>query len=368
MTLPEHTPALDQGLPTVSSAKSGLGRAGKIAAAIAILGAVGAAAYAAVTDTGEEERDPKRPLTIASNVPSFEAMPERGTVESDPVAVPPPPEPFIPPLIEAPVVVPEATGPSPEELEREARRRAPFLIFQGTGPGAQLAATNGNGSTFEGDELSAKLTATPMPGVTATRLADSNLMLTRGSMLQCSLLTAIDTTQPGLTSCILARDVFSANGKVLLVEKGSKITGQYQGGIKHGQARIFVLWSRIETPNGILVDLDSPGTDALGRSGHEGYVDGHFWRRFGSTMLLSIIDDVIQIAGNRIPGGRADSQIDLSNTSGSAKDTASIALENSINIPPTLYKNQGEAIAIFVARDLDFRGVYELRRRMASTK
>jgi type IV secretion system protein VirB10 len=42
---------------------------------------------------------------------------------------------------------------------------------------------------------------------------------------------------------------------------------------------------------------------------------------------------------------------------------AAKALENSINIPPTLYKNQGERVAIFVARDLDFRGVYGLERQ-----
>jgi len=40
---------------------------------------------------------------------------------------------------------------------------------------------------------------------------------------------------------------------------------------------------------------------------------------------------------------------------------ASIALENSINIPPTLYKNHGDVVSIFVARDLDFSSVYDLK-------
>jgi type IV secretion system protein VirB10 len=39
---------------------------------------------------------------------------------------------------------------------------------------------------------------------------------------------------------------------------------------------------------------------------------------------------------------------------------ASLALQNSINIPPTGYVNQGERIMIFVARDVDFSNVYEL--------
>ena len=44
-----------------------------------------------------------------------------------------------------------------------------------------------------------------------------------------------------------------------------------------------------------------------------------------------------------------------------AMNPAAIAVEQSINIPPTLNKHQGELVSIFVARDLDFSGVYRLR-------
>ena len=36
---------------------------------------------------------------------------------------------------------------------------------------------------------------------------------------------------------------------------------------------------------------------------------------------------------------------------------AEIALENSINIPPTIHVDHGTPIQVFVARDLDFRSV-----------
>ena len=53
--------------------------------------------------------------------------------------------------------------------------------------------------------------------------------------------------------------------------------------------------------------------------------------------------------------------IQFSNTIGGMQQAAVEALKNSINIPPTLYKNQGERISIFVARDLDFTKVYGLK-------
>lgn len=40
---------------------------------------------------------------------------------------------------------------------------------------------------------------------------------------------------------------------------------------------------------------------------------------------------------------------------------AELILQSTINIKPTLYKNQGDRGTIFVARDLDFSTVYELQ-------
>ena len=229
-------------------------------------------------------------------------------------------------------------------------------------PNSEPATTqiSDNTSEQQPNSLSVKLQATKLSGSVASHIVDPNLFITKGAFLDCILETAISSDVPGMTRCQLSRDIYSTNGKVLLLEKGSHIVGQYQSGLQQGVARIFVLWNRIETPNGVIIDLDSPGTDTLGRSGHTGFVDGHFKQRFGSAILLSLIGDAGSYAENKANSGDKN-QIQFGNTVGSSKDLASIALQDSIRIKPTLLKNQGEHINVFVARDLDFRSVYDLQ-------
>src|SRR3546814_14040594 len=72
-------------------------------------------------------------------------------------------------------------------------------------------------------------------------------------------LTAINSGQPGYTSCLIPRDVYSENGRVVLMEKGTRVLGEYRGGIQQGQNRLFVLWTRAVTTQGARIDLASPG-------------------------------------------------------------------------------------------------------------
>lgn len=156
---------------------------------------------------------------------------------------------------------------------------------------------------------------------------------------------------------MINRDVLSDNGRVVLMEKGTQVLGEYRGGLQRGQKRLFVLWNRAKTPNGVIVTLASPATDALGRAGVDGYVDTHWWERFGSALLLSIVGDATSYASSRLQ----DSDVDAQKTTSAGQQAAAVAVEQSINIPPTLNKHQGELVSIFVARDLDFSGVYGLR-------
>ncbi|WP_037382818.1 type IV secretion system protein VirB10 [Sinorhizobium americanum] len=288
------------------------------------------------------------------------------------------------PKIEAPV--PEVELPTPVVSRKAApaddplldsARRAPVMAYDGqralpqrrentatsTDPDANYLPLDSTFATFntqredQARRFDQLMTPTQLEGSRAGRLGNRNFIVAMGASIPCVLETALASDQPGFASCIISRDVLSDNGRVVLMEKGTQVVGEYRGGLTRGQNRLFVLWNRAKTPKGVIITLASPTTDALGRAGMDGYVDSHWWERFGSALLLSIVGDASSYLGSRLQDGDVEAQ----RTTTAGQQAATVAVEQSINIPPTLKKHQGELVSIFVARDLDFSGVYSLR-------
>ena len=199
------------------------------------------------------------------------------------------------------------------------------------------------------------------PSVLASRsasmLPNLDYLLKRGSTIPCALKTGINTTLAGFVICTTLNDVYSANGKTLLIERGASIFGEQQFTLKQGQERVFILWTRIDNPSGVFAYLDSPGTDQMGFNGLPGYVETHFWKRFGGAIMLSMIKDFSQIIVNQQSPNRGTT---YNNTSQASQDMAAEALRNSINIPPTLIVNPATIVHVLVARDVSFENVYAL--------
>lgn len=218
------------------------------------------------------------------------------------------------------------------------------------------SATGVLGEESGGSGLEGWLTPSVTPAVQAKVLPTQRLLLAKGAFVDCTLETAIDSTLPGMTTCVTATDTFGVDGSTVLMERGTKLVGETRGQVQQGSARVFVLWSEARTPTGVVIPLASPGTDELGRSGLPGEVNRHFFERFGAAILISVIDGAVQGAvqsGNR--GGTA-----IYNPSAS-QDIMTEVLKSTVNIPPTVMKANGDRIQVLVARDLDFRSVYELR-------
>ncbi len=234
-------------------------------------------------------------------------------------------------------------------------------------PGAGVATgllAAGAGSSSPG--LPTTLTSAATTRVMATRLEDRSLTLPQGTAFTCALKTKVISATSGPVTCQVQRNVYGDDGRVLLVERGSHLDGDYRiTSVKPGTVRIPVVWTRLRTPQGVVVDLDSPGTGPLGEAGIDGYVDNRWGERIGAALLLSLIDDSVQMviqeqASSQGNDGQTNTVL-LPSTTANTNKLAEKVLDSTINIPPLIYQNQGGIVGIVVAHDIDFSSVYALR-------
>jgi type IV secretion system protein VirB10 len=238
------------------------------------------------------------------------------------------------------------------ERAAELRQTAQNLQNQLNSIVAGASSSGDSTNSFENEAV----TNTAITVTAKKSTLDPNLSLKKGTFIPCVLQTAIISSIAGNIACIITNDVYSKAGTVLLVEKGSVVQGYFRSGmLQPGMNRLFVIWEDIETPKQIVINLNAPATDALGGSGIEGWVDNHYMQRFGAAILLSMIDDAFSAAFNN-----KDGRDYTMNTRENTIEMANTVLENTINIPPTLYKNHGDIVGIYVNKDIDFSKVYRL--------
>ena len=322
--------------------------------------------------TGNSELPPVKPkpaLEAADYDPATVIAPTLAEAGTDPNAPIPLGEPVVPAIGEQPLPQ-QGQGPtpvqqrqqSPAEALREAARRSTLIAYGGERAGGASAAnynavssgaSTGEASPRQSTNLDTLRRASVIGQAQARPLPDRNFLITAGSFIPCVLQTAMDSSQPGYVSCIVPRNVYSDNGRVVLLEKCTKIFGEYQGGLNRGQYRLFVLWTRAVTPRGIAIDVGSPATDALGRGGVDGKVENFFWKRFGTALLFSLVEDAATVGAEAVGNNG-------SNTTRVPSDAASTVLQQNGDIKPVLRKNQGEDVGITVAQDFDFSTVYGL--------
>ena len=222
----------------------------------------------------------------------------------------------------------------------------------------------------------------------ASKNLRTDALVPQGFMIRGILETAISSDLPGNVRATTTEDVYSFDGRRVLIPKGTMLTGEYRSGLNRGQSRVFIVWTRMLRADGVSLMLGSYGTDGFGRTGLTGEVDKHFLDRFGNAALLTITGGVAQFVaqlgqnnnqntnqsyvldpttGTLIPLAGATSQnqiaanarsIGAQTMSQSIQKMAEEALKDEIHIPPTIYVDQGTRIIVFVKRDLDFSDLY----------
>ena len=293
----------------------------------------------------------------------------------------------------------EAKRREDEEKARWERLRSDQIIIDGSGRENLVAgdqsvtvANDGQLVSVPGSETDANKAFLAQSEkqtssiVKATRFDRTDALVAQGTMIRGFLETAINTDLPGMVRAVVREDVRSLDGSRILIPKGSRLVGEYKSGLARGQKRVFVVWSRVIRSDGVSVEIASPGADRLGRAGLTGEVDTHFWERFGSAIMLSVIGGAAEYVSalgqdtsttantistvDPVTGAVTTITTQPSQTSAAARqiaaeksstilqDIANEAFKDSINIPPTIYVPQGESIIVYLRRDLDFSTFY----------
>lgn len=278
------------------------------------------------------------------------------------------------PIQQAPAVPPQAITPAPGAVQPAPPQQAvlaappqaapapgmavnphssPTVVFDASAlpmpigpvlaplvPGAPGASGNSN------DDFASRLGGVGGTAATATAMVDPKTTVTQGTLIPAVLETAIDTDVPGYVRAVVSADVRSFDGVRVLVPRSSRLIGQYKSGLQAGQKRAYVIWTRLIRPDGVSVNIASPAIGFGGETGLEGRVDSHFFERFGSAMMLSVVGGLSALGGS---GGVV--------IAGSGQSAAAAAIGQTGQIGPTIRVRQGEPIRVFTARDLDFSKV-----------
>ncbi|MEH5143218.1 VirB10/TraB/TrbI family type IV secretion system protein [Enterobacter cloacae] len=195
---------------------------------------------------------------------------------------------------------------------------------------------------------------------------DPSLYITADRHIPCAMMQRFVSDVGGRFTCQISEDVYSADNFVRLIPAGTIARGLYRTGtLKNGQGRLFLAITELRTPEPdrlVIPMMDSQAVGALGENGVAGWIDNHWMERIGNTVLLGTVQDFAAAAAHTAPG--TDRNTDYTeNTRAATAEMAKTVLENSINIPPTMYLNQGDVIGLVTGADIDFSGVYRLRMR-----
>ncbi len=285
-------------------------------------------------------------------VPAANPAPALGS-EPVPVAAPPPPPPSVAlaPAFDAggggraPSLVVDLSQPD----EEGGRAAAGAAAKAGGAPGP---ADKAQDRQSVNERFAAAVDGEQVETVRATALRAPSAVILQGTVIPAVLETALNTDIPGYLRAVVAQDVKSFDGAQTLIPRGSRLIGQYRSAVARGQSRAFVVWSRLIRPDGASIMLASPGGDAQGRAGLTGRVDNHFFRQFGSAILLSVIT-----AGSNALSNTNAATLIIGSGSSTQGPPATQFLDKETDIPPTVKVPQGAPMTIFVAKDLDFADV-----------
>ena len=208
-----------------------------------------------------------------------------------------------------------------------------------------------------------KATAKPSSTFIHSRLQPSitPYELKAGSIIPATLMTGIQSDLPGQIIAKVRRDVFdTVSGNYLLIPQGTTLIGMYSSQIAYGQSRVLIAWNRLLFPDGTSFNLDGmPGADLKGLAGLHDQVNNHYFRIFGSTLMMSLFGALGQLSQPKNNSNQMTSSQLIYGAIGQQMSQTSIQLlAKNMNIQPTLTIRPGANFNVLLTRDMVLQHPY----------
>lgn len=191
----------------------------------------------------------------------------------------------------------------------------------------------------------------------------SPFLVRAGFVIPAIMISGINSDLPGQVMAQVSQNVYdSATGRSLLIPQGTRLVGSYASDVSYGQNRVMMAWQRLVFPDGKTLDIEAmPGADQAGYAGFKDKVDNHYFRIFGSAILLSGVIAGVSLSqdndNDNSDNQRAGDALSeaLGQTLGNAMAQM---LQKNLNISPTLQIRPGYRFNVMVTKDLKLPGEY----------
>lgn len=254
---------------------------------------------------------------------------------------------------------PSAQGSElPASVEREdgnAATPASVAARQASGPtpeeAAQISAIMFSRDRSQiGDDGEHRLNSRLVP-------PGSRYELQSGHVISAALLTALNSDLSGRVIAQVTAPVYdSVSGEHLLIPQGARLIGAYEGSVRYGDNRLFLVWNRLILPNGWSLNLrEMAATDGSGASGLSDRTDNHFDRLGVAIGLSAIVSVIAGESEDDGEGGRSLSQSVGDAAAAQAAQTGGRIVDRELTVRPTLRVRAGAPVRVLVTRDIQLR-------------
>ncbi|XVN43101.1 MAG: TrbI/VirB10 family protein [Candidatus Rickettsia vulgarisii] len=221
----------------------------------------------------------------AKNIPEIPKLPEAPKLQV-PTELPPPPpvakvelppvptptptketSPVVTPLLPTIPTSDKLVKSEDEQRRLDAKRKSSIVLIEGVPP-AKTPEQIAEEAAF-------------------VERGDMRFVLAHGKIIEAVLESAINSDFTGEVRAIISRDVFSEQGQIILIPKGSKVFGTYTTDTDGAYGRVAIIWNRIDLSNGYSINLDALSVDNLGKPGEQGRVDEKLKERLTNAILMS---------------------------------------------------------------------------------